>query len=53
MASKKIYFIVTEENINKIYKSNSFLIDELSKKFDFIYILNLYNLKLFSEKKKI
>tara|TARA_Y100001970_G_scaffold220381_1_gene270643 strand:- start:4480 stop:5706 length:1227 start_codon:yes stop_codon:yes gene_type:complete len=49
---KIIYFIVAEESTEKIYKHNSLLIEELSKKFDFIYILNLFNLKLFSKKKK-
>jgi hypothetical protein len=48
---KIIYFIVAEENTNKIYKHNSLLIKELSKKFDYIYILNLFNLRLFSKKK--
>jgi len=49
---KTIYFIVAEENTEKVYKNNSLLIRELSKKFDFIYILNLFNLKIFSKKKK-
>mgnify|MGYP006966886887 CR=1 FL=1 len=52
MEPKIIYFIVGEENTKNIYKNNSLLSDELSKKFDFIYILNLFNLKLFSKKKK-
>ena len=52
MEHKIIYFIVAEESTEKIYKHNSLLIEELSKKFDFIYILNLFNLKLFSKRKK-
>ena len=51
MEPKIIYFIVAEENTNKIYKHNFLLIKDLSKKFDYIYILNLFNLRLFSKKK--
>lgn len=51
MKPKIIYFIVAEENTNKIYKHNFLLIKDLSKKFDYIYILNLFNLRLFSKKK--
>ena len=52
MEDKIIYFIVAESNPEKVYKNNALLIEELSKKFNFIYILNLFNLKLFSKKKK-
>ena len=48
---KNIYFIVAEENIDRIFKSNKILIEELLKKFENIYFLNMYNLKLFTKKK--
>ena len=48
---KNIYFIVAEENIDKIYKFNKILLSQLSKKFENIYFLNLFNLKLFTKKK--
>tara|TARA_B100000959_G_C14955433_1_gene613501 strand:- start:675 stop:1895 length:1221 start_codon:yes stop_codon:yes gene_type:complete len=48
---KNIYFIVAEENVDKIYKFNKILLSQLSKKFENIYFLNLFNLKLFTKKK--
>ena len=52
MKEKKIiYFIVAEENTDRILKSNKILIDELLKKFEHVYFLNMYNLKLFTKKK--
>ncbi|MDC2970478.1 hypothetical protein OAY12_04715 [Candidatus Pelagibacter sp.] len=48
---KNIYFIVAEENVEKIYKFNEILLKQLSKKFENIYFLNLFNLKLFTKKK--
>ena len=48
---KNIYFIVAEENIDRIYKFNKILLSQLSKKFENIYFLNLFNLKLFTKKK--
>ena len=45
--------VVTTEDIDKFYISNKILIDGLLKKFKNIYILNLYNLKIFTKKKLI
>ena len=53
MKKKIISLITDQENIKNIYISNKILIDQLLKKFKKIHILNLYNLKIFSEKKKI
>ena len=47
---KNIYFIVAEKNVDKIYKFNKILLSQLSKKFENIYFLNLFNLKLFTKK---
>jgi hypothetical protein len=52
MEPKTIYFIISQENTKNFYQENFLLIRELSNKFDFIYILNLFNLKLFTKKKK-
>ena len=51
MADKHIYFIVAEEKIENISKFNPQLINQLTNKFEKIYILNLFNLKLFTKKK--
>jgi len=48
MREQIISLIVAEENVEKIYKSNKILLDELLKKFTKIHILNLYNLKFFN-----
>ena len=45
--------IAADENVNKFYLSNKILIDQLLKKFTNIYILNLYNLKIFTKKESI
>ena len=55
MTDRHIYFIVTErniENIKKTLKFNSILINEFTKNFKKIYILNLFNLKLYEKKIK-
>ena len=55
MTDRHIYFIVTERNIEKIKKTlkfNSILINEFTKNFKKIYILNLFNLKLYEKKIK-
>ena len=52
MKNKIVFFLVAEESPEKIYKGNDLLINELLKKFDYVYILNLFNLKIFSKKKK-
>ena len=52
MADKHIYFIVAEEKIENISKFNPQLINQLTNKFEKIYILNLFNLKLFTKKKR-
>ena len=51
MEDKHIYFIVAEKKIENISKFNPQLINQLTKKFEKIYILNLFNLKLFTKKK--
>ena len=49
---EKIFGLITAEtDINKIIIPNKILINSLSAKFKKIYILNLYNLKLFTKKK--
>ena len=53
MKKKIICLITADENINKFYLSNKILIDQLLKKFTNIYILNLYNLKIFTKKETI
>tara|TARA_B100000315_G_C14521125_1_gene561584 strand:- start:141 stop:1331 length:1191 start_codon:yes stop_codon:yes gene_type:complete len=45
--------ITANENVDKFYLSNKILIDQLLKKFTNIYILNLYNLKIFTKKESI
>ena len=45
--------VVTSEDIDRFYNSNKILIDELLKKFENIYILNLYNLQIFTKKNSI
>lgn len=45
--------ITADENVDKFYLSNKILIDQLLKKFTNIYILNLYNLKIFTKKESI
>ena len=50
MKKKIISLIVAQENIENIYTSNKIFIDELLKKFTEVYILNLYNLKIFTTK---
>ena len=45
--------IATIEDVDKFYQSNKILIDGLLKKFENIYILNLYNLKIFTKKSLI
>ena len=53
--SKKniISFVCATNDINSIINVNFDLIIDLSKKFEKIYILNLFNLKLFNKKLKI
>jgi hypothetical protein len=51
---KKIISLVTaQEDIENIYTTNKILINQLLEKFNKIYILNLYNLKIFTKKKNI
>ena len=50
MKKKIISLIVAQENIENIYESNKILIEQLLKKFAEVYILNLYNLKIFTTK---
>ena len=45
--------VVTSEDIDRFYNSNKILIDELLKKFENIYILNLYNLQILTKKNSI
>ena len=45
--------IIADVNIDKFYFSNKILINQLLKKFTSIYILNLYNLKIFTKKEPI
>lgn len=48
-----ISFVCATNDINSIINVNFDLIIDLSKKFEKIYILNLFNLKLFNKKLKI
>ena len=50
MKKKIISLIIAQENIENIYISNKILIEQLLKQFAEIYILNLYNLKIFTKK---
>jgi hypothetical protein len=48
---EKIFGLITaESDINKIISSNKILLNSLSLKFKKIYVINLYNLKLFTKK---
>jgi hypothetical protein len=50
LKKKIISLIIAQENIENIYISNKILIEQLLKQFAEIYILNLYNLKIFTKK---
>ena len=53
MKKKIISLVTAQENIENVYISNKILIDQLLKKFREIHILNFYNLKIFTQKKKV
>ena len=53
MKKKIISLVLAQEDVDRFYLTNKILIDQLLKKFTNIYILNLYNLKIFSKKKLI
>ena len=53
MKEKVFSLITADSDTNKIISSNKILLNSLSLKFKKIYVLNLYNLRLFTKKQAI